>query len=70
MAWQNSNIPTWLKAFVGAFWNALLYNWDDINLTWDAISKDDWQEADKPTWQEANRPAWQEANKPTWQTPN
>ena len=54
MAWQNSNIPTWLKAFVGAFWNALLYNWDDINLTWDAISKDDWQEADKPTWQTPN----------------
>ena len=54
MAWQNSNKATWYKQFLQAFWDATLYNWDDTNLTWDALSDDGWQEANKPSWQNAN----------------
>lgn len=36
------NTVSWLKKFVGALWDATLYNWDDTNLTWDAYTKDSW----------------------------
>lgn len=53
--WKTENPITWFSRLAGAFWDALLYTWDDLRCKWDQKSStDSWNVPDIGSWYTKN----------------
>lgn len=50
-AWFEKAGVVWFRIFRRPFWDTSAHTWDDLELTWDAVSsRSDWKTNNNPSW--------------------